>query len=236
VDVLCYLVFSGIWVCLFLLDRVTSPVLNTHPRGPAFISKMCSHRWAVFQDLRTLNKIKGLAFHHGNNVQQHGNPLPSVTSGCNFTITLGNKIKRHIFKPEVSNLNCARGRLHTKHTHIKPSPTANSMTTFNLILVKGEINGRGDPLCWPSDTLYPQKLALTSLTSGGLSVGIVRLRTKATKNFLGVTGSNKNPASHGAENRTSICTETDIEKKMGGGVLCQFLIPADVNCFARLHL
>jgi hypothetical protein len=32
-------------------------------------------------------------------------------------------------------------------------------------------------LRWPRDTLYPQKLALTSPTSGGCSVGIVRLRT-----------------------------------------------------------
>jgi hypothetical protein len=31
------------------------------------------------------------------------------------------------------------------------------------------------------DTFYPQKLALTSSTSGGRSVGIVRLRTKATE-------------------------------------------------------
>jgi hypothetical protein len=31
---------------------------------------------------------------------------------------------------------------------------------------------------WPRDTLYPQKLALTSLTSGSRSVCIVRLRTK----------------------------------------------------------
>jgi hypothetical protein len=31
------------------------------------------------------------------------------------------------------------------------------------------------------DTLYPQKLALTSLTSGGRSVGIVRSRTQATE-------------------------------------------------------
>jgi hypothetical protein len=36
----------------------------------------------------------------------------------------------------------------------------------------------GDPLRWPHDFLYPQKLALTSPTSGGRSVGIVRLRTK----------------------------------------------------------
>jgi hypothetical protein len=41
--------------------------------------------------------------------------------------------------------------------------------------------GRGDPSRWPCDALYPQKLALTSLTSGGRSVGIVRLRTQATE-------------------------------------------------------
>jgi len=32
--------------------------------------------------------------------------------------------------------------------------------------------------------LYPQKLALTSPTSGGRSVGIVRVRTKATEFVL----------------------------------------------------
>jgi hypothetical protein len=36
---------------------------------------------------------------------------------------------------------------------------------------------------WPRNTLYPQKLALTSPTSGGRSVGIVRLRTTATEFF-----------------------------------------------------
>jgi hypothetical protein len=38
-----------------------------------------------------------------------------------------------------------------------------------------------DPSCWPHDTLYPQKLVLPSPTSGGCSVGIVCLRTKATE-------------------------------------------------------
>jgi hypothetical protein len=41
--------------------------------------------------------------------------------------------------------------------------------------------GRGDPLRWPRDTLYPQKFALTFPTSSGRSVGIVRLRTMATE-------------------------------------------------------
>jgi hypothetical protein len=44
--------------------------------------------------------------------------------------------------------------------------------------------GSGVPVHCPRDTLYPQKSVLTSLTSGGRSVCIVRLRTKATE-FLG---------------------------------------------------
>jgi hypothetical protein len=41
--------------------------------------------------------------------------------------------------------------------------------------------GRRDPLHWPRDTISAKKLALTSPTSGGRSVGIVRSRTKATE-------------------------------------------------------
>jgi hypothetical protein len=48
-------------------------------------------------------------------------------------------------------------------------------------LEKPEINGRVDPLRRPRDTLYPQKLAVTSPTCGCRSVGIVRLRTKVTE-------------------------------------------------------
>jgi hypothetical protein len=40
---------------------------------------------------------------------------------------------------------------------------------------------RRDPLCWPHNTLYPQKLALTSPTCSGRLVGIVRSRTEATE-------------------------------------------------------
>jgi hypothetical protein len=43
---------------------------------------------------------------------------------------------------------------------------------------ENRINDRGDLSRWPRDTLYPQKLELTSPTSGGRSVGIVRLPTK----------------------------------------------------------
>jgi hypothetical protein len=48
---------------------------------------------------------------------------------------------------------------------------------------KSRLTAVGDPLRSPRHTLYPQKLALTSPTSGGRSVGIVRLRAKATVFF-----------------------------------------------------
>jgi hypothetical protein len=44
--------------------------------------------------------------------------------------------------------------------------------------------GYGNPSRWPCGTFYPQKLALTSLTSGDRSVGIVRSRTQATEFFI----------------------------------------------------
>jgi hypothetical protein len=45
------------------------------------------------------------------------------------------------------------------------------------------INGRGNLLRLPRNTLYQQSLALTSSMGGGRSVGIVRLRTTAKEFF-----------------------------------------------------
>jgi hypothetical protein len=44
--------------------------------------------------------------------------------------------------------------------------------------------GSGGPLRFPRGTLYPQKLAQTSPTSGGRSIGIVTLRTKVAFGFV----------------------------------------------------
>jgi hypothetical protein len=52
---------------------------------------------------------------------------------------------------------------------------------LNATVLENREYGRGDPLRWPRDTLYPQKLALTSPTGGDRSVSIVRFRTKATE-------------------------------------------------------
>jgi hypothetical protein len=51
-------------------------------------------------------------------------------------------------------------------------PGAHS-TNFAVVVESREY-GRWDPLRWPRDTLYSQKLVLTSPTRGGPSAGIVR--------------------------------------------------------------
>jgi hypothetical protein len=58
-------------------------------------------------------------------------------------------------------------------------PREDNWGVFERKVYKTEINGRGDSLRWPHDTLYPAMLALTSPTSGGRSVSIVRWRSKA---------------------------------------------------------
>jgi hypothetical protein len=45
-------------------------------------------------------------------------------------------------------------------------------------------SGCRDPLRWPRDPLYPQKLALTSPTCVSRSVGIVRLRIKGRRVYV----------------------------------------------------
>jgi hypothetical protein len=50
---------------------------------------------------------------------------------------------------------------------------------------------RRDPSRWPRGTLYPQKLALTSPTSGGSSVGTVHSRTQATEILIFIPLSEK---------------------------------------------
>jgi hypothetical protein len=69
--------------------------------------------------------------------------------------------------------------------------------------------GRRDPSHWPRGTLYPQKLALTSPTSGSRSVGIVRSRTQATELVKKVVSlmfwPRSAPQKHFSESGTHFC-------------------------------
>jgi hypothetical protein len=49
----------------------------------------------------------------------------------------------------------------------------------NVSRLESREYGSNCPSRWPRDTLYPQKLALTSPTSYGLSVGVVCSRIQA---------------------------------------------------------
>jgi hypothetical protein len=64
------------------------------------------------------------------------------------------------------------------------------------------------PSRWPRDTLNPQKLALTSPTSGGRSVGIVCSRTQATEfSFLSWRYSQINAATALLRGKSPLWTE-----------------------------
>jgi hypothetical protein len=71
---------------------------------------------------------------------------------------------------------------------LERGPLSPVSTTEELLGRKGSGSGLerreyglGDPSRWPRCNIYPQRLALTSPTSGGRSVGIVRFRTQATE-------------------------------------------------------
>jgi hypothetical protein len=87
---------------------------------------------------------------------------------------------------EITGFNITHHRTQTRDItvpYFKTSlPKVHCNTTHPLISVL-EIReySRRDPSRSPRGTLYPQKLALTSPTSGGRSVGIVRSRTLATE-------------------------------------------------------
>jgi hypothetical protein len=71
--------------------------------------------------------------------------------------------------------------------------------------------GRRDPSRWKRGTLYPQKLALTSLTSGGRSVGILRSRTQSAE-FVCFVGSWLNRRR--GEGDYLKCSSTSFEKSV----------------------
>jgi hypothetical protein len=70
-------------------------------------------------------------------------------------------------------------KLNSRHTEY----TLHHNERPNSLMLNLEIGkyGSRDPSLWPRDTLYPQKLALTSPIGGGHSVGIVSPRTQATE-------------------------------------------------------
>jgi hypothetical protein len=91
---------------------------------------------------------------------------------------------------------CIRGARNTVYLLLKMLIKHSIYFASISVLLSGLENREyswGDPFRWPCNTLCPQKLALTSPTSGGLSVGIVHLRTKATEFVLYIADHGKVP-------------------------------------------
>jgi hypothetical protein len=87
-----------------------------------------------------------------------------------------------------SGFNFRRYKIFWEATGLERDPLSLVSTIEELLCRKNNGSGlenreycRRDPPRWPRDTLYPQKLALTSQISGSRSVGIVRSRTESTE-------------------------------------------------------
>jgi hypothetical protein len=89
---------------------------------------------------------------------------------------------------QMSRSDSLRYQIFWKAVGLERGPLSLVSTTEELLGKKISGSGlenreysRTDPSRWRGGTLYPQKLALTTLTSGSRSVGIVRSRTQATE-------------------------------------------------------
>jgi hypothetical protein len=106
---------------------------------------------------------------------QHSEP-PLLSSGQSFWLQI-----------QRSGIDSQRYQTFWEVVGLERVPLSLVSTTEELLDRKRSGSGlqsqehcRRDPSPWPRDTIYPQKLALTSPTSCGLSCGIVRSRTQAT--------------------------------------------------------
>jgi hypothetical protein len=95
------------------------------------------------------------------------------------------------YRSRVPGFDSRRFQIFWEAAGLERGPLSRARATEKLFerknsgsVYKTEVNDRGNLLRWPRDTLYPQKLALTSPTSGGRSVSIVRSRTKAMDFFF----------------------------------------------------
>jgi hypothetical protein len=82
-----------------------------------------------------------------------------------------------------SGFDCRRYQIFWEVVDLDRGPLSLVSTTEELLGRKSRKleYGRRDPSRWPRSSLHPQKLEVTSPTSGGRSVGIGRSRTQATK-------------------------------------------------------
>jgi hypothetical protein len=96
--------------------------------------------------------------------------------GSKLLVKFYTTIKRHI--PDEALLGVATTR--TSNVPLNSKYTATSVHVYSAVTSCAEQLDFVDPLRWPRNALYSQKLALSSLTSDGHSVRIVRSRNNDT--------------------------------------------------------
>jgi hypothetical protein len=143
------------------LIRNQTPLLTTNIAPNSYYRCIASHRPFSFAVIQVALHIRG---------------PPLWSSGQKFLTTHPEARVRFPVLPDF--LRSGSGTGSTQHREYNWGATWSKRSGSCL---ENRLYGRRDPSRWPRGTLYPQKLAITSTTSGDRSVGIVRLRTQTTE-------------------------------------------------------
>jgi hypothetical protein len=111
--------------------------------------------------------------------------------GCSYDPPLWSSGHSSRLKIQMAGFDSRRYQISWEAVGLEQGPRILVSTIEELLGRKGSGSGlenpeygRRDPSLWSHGTVYPQKLALTSSTSGGRSAGIVHSRTQATEFFF----------------------------------------------------
>jgi hypothetical protein len=179
------MVFPWYYVCCSTCDTALSCVTSTY-RPSRLSSRLCA--------VQLNTEIKTSFINAGTASSAFHNPSPPVTRITVFYLLVWS-IRLCILVLRVPGYRSRGPGFDSLHYQILWEVVGLERGPLSLVSAIEELlerkrsgaglenreHGHRDPSRWPRGTLYPQKLALTSPTSGCRSVGIVRLRTQATK-------------------------------------------------------
>jgi hypothetical protein len=111
--------------------------------------------------------------------QEFPQPATELSTRKSFwVVKRGRRVRLTTSPPSVRRLSKKYGTHNISQSYRFPWAVTGLALLFNFLNFMFREYGRRDPSRWPHGTLYLQKLAITSPTSGGRSVGIVRSQTE----------------------------------------------------------
>jgi hypothetical protein len=130
-------------------------------RLPSYRAELCAPKWVELYTWERMNKE--LNFLH--------NKTKNAFANCGYSC--GVRLSAFVYGQWREIAHFTLTRIFVRRTWVRFQVLASYFLVFHSSGLGNREYGRRDPSRWQRGTLYPQKLALTSPTSGGRSVGII---------------------------------------------------------------